>query len=474
MNHFSASLAPRLPLCCALCATLLCACADVSMPAYRRPDTPAKATFSQKESLTVSAADTIAPDWWKGFHDPYLDSLVSRAIQGNIDIRILAARTRVADAQIGEARAGALPALDAGAGAAFEKVTGQKFSKQFNLGTQVNWDVDVWGKVEKGVQAQKAEFRASEADWRAGYLTMVADVASDYFQILQLDEQAAAQQRALDRSRQILSTYEAMHATGLLPNTRVLQQRAEINRLTSDLLELRRSRDLAGNALATLLGVPAGEFTVPPGRLQQVVQLPPVPAGLPSELLKRRPDVVAAEYRVLEAYDLVGQAKLAQLPSISLTGRGGTASFALTDLLRTFTVGLLPSINFPLFDPGVKARIKTSEAQTEVAEQQYRRTVIGAFEDVENALVNLDAHKKQRAELLQQVEQLRTVQQQFAGQLREGVVSQLDVFESERSLLSAQLALLANHQQLLSDTVTLYKAMGGGWPAVDVGAAAAR
>jgi NodT family efflux transporter outer membrane factor (OMF) lipoprotein len=453
-------------------AALLCGCADVSMPAYRRPDAPQKAAYSQKEGAPVSASETISPEWWKGFHDPYLDNLVARAIAGNIDIRILAARTRVADAQIGEARAGALPTLDAGAGASFEKVTGQKFTKQFNVGTQVNWDIDIWGKVEKGVLAQKAEFQASEADWRAGYLSMVADVSTAYFQILQLDEQSARQQQALARGRQILATYEAMHANGLLPNTRVLQQRAEINRLTSDLLELRRSRDLAGNALATLLGVPAGEFTVPPGRLQQTVQLPPVPAGLPAQLLERRPDIVAAEFRVLEAYNLVGQAKLAQLPSISLTGRGGSASFALTDLLKTFTVGLLPSINLPMFDPGVKARIKTSQAQGELAEQQYRRTVIGAFEEVENALVNLDAHRKQRVELQQQVEQLEIVGRQFAGQLREGVVSQLDVFESERSLLSAQLALLANHQQLLADTVTLYKAMGGGWPAVVVGMAA--
>jgi NodT family efflux transporter outer membrane factor (OMF) lipoprotein len=461
---------PNAAIALGLGAVLLCGCADVSMPAYHQPETPPKAAFSQKEGAPVSASETIAPDWWKGFRDPYLDRLVARAIEGNIDIRILAARTRVAETQIDEARAGALPTLDAGAGAAFEKTTGQNFSKQYNVGTQVNWDVDIWGKVEKGVQAQKAEYQASEADWRAGYLSVVSDVSTTYFQILQLDEQSLRQQQALARGRQILSTYEAMHANGLLANTRVLQQRAEVNRLTSDLVELRRSRDLAGNALATLLGVPAGEFTVPPGRLQQTVQLPPVPAGLPSQLLARRPDIVAAEFRVLEAYDLVGQAKLAQLPSISLTGRGGSASFALTDLLKSFTVALLPSINLPIFDPSVKARIKTTKAQSEVAEQQYRRTVIGAFEEVENALVNLDAHRRQRVELEQQVAQLETVAQQFAGQLREGVVSQLDVFESERSLLSAQLALLANHQQLLSDTVTLYKAMGGGWPAVIVGA----
>ncbi|HEY0844470.1 MAG TPA: efflux transporter outer membrane subunit [Noviherbaspirillum sp.] len=452
-----------------ICTALLCGCADVSMPAYQTPDAPAKASWTQQGSAAVNPADTIAPDWWRGFSDPYLDGLVSKAIAGNIDIRILAARTQVASTEIGAARASALPALSAGAGASFEKSTGQNFAKQFNLASQVNWEIDVWGKVEKGVQAQTAAFRASEADWRAGYLSLVSSVATTYFQILQLDEQISAQQKALDKSRQILSIYDAMHKNGLLPNTRVLQQRAEINRLTNDMLELRRARDLAGNALATLMGVPAGDFKVPTAFLQDKVKLPSVPMGLPAELLKRRPDIVAAEFRVLQAYDLVGQAKLAQLPSISLTGRGGTSSFALTDLLKSFTFGLLPSINIPILDPSVKARVKTSEAQTKVAEEEYRKAVISAFEEVENALVNLDAHKKQRTELQQQIDHLKVVAAQYEAQLKEGLVSQLDLFENERSLLSAQLALLANHQQILSDTVTLYKALGGGWPTVEVG-----
>jgi outer membrane protein TolC len=207
---------------------------------------------------------------------------------------------------------------------------------------------------------------------------------------------------------------------------------------------------------------------LPAARLQERVRIPEVPEGLPSQLLKRRPDIVAAEYRVLAAYDLTGQAKLAQLPSISLTGRGGTSSFALSSLFKSFTFGLLPSINFPIFDPGVQARIHTSEAQGKVAEQDYRRTVMAAFEEVENALVNLDAHKKQRVELQQQVDQLQLVATTTDAQRREGVSSQLEVFETERSLLAAQLALLANQQQILSDTVTLYKVVGGGWPPVEV------
>lgn len=454
-----------------LCTAVLGGCADVSMQPYQRPEAPMKTAWTERQEAAVSPTATVTLDWWREFRDPYLDSLITRSIQNNVDLKILAARIQVASSQIGEVRASALPTLDAGAGASFEKSTGRKFSKDFNLGTQVNWEIDVWGKAQRGVQAQTAQYRATEADWRAGYLNLVAGVATTYFQILQLDQQIAQQKQTLEKSRDILATYEAMHRSGLLPNTRVLQQRAEINRLSNDALELARGRELAGNALATLLGVPAGEFRVPVGFLQEKVQLPLVPAGLPAELLKRRPDVVAAEFRVLEGYNMVGQAKLAQLPSISLTGRGGTSSFALTDLLKSFTFGILPSINIPIFDPGVKARIKTTEAQTRVVEEEYRRTVIGALEEVENALVNLDAHKKQRVELQQQIDNLQVVAAQIRAQVKEGVVSQLEVFETERSLLGAQLALLANHQQILSDTVTLYKALGGGWPPVEVAAA---
>ncbi|ALE58150.1 membrane protein [Burkholderia sp. HB1] len=451
-----------------ICAASLCACVDVSMPDYKRPDTPGKTSWTGQSGAPVSAAATIEPDWWKGFNDPALDSLIAKAIGGNFDIKILAARIDVARTQIGEAKAGALPTMDLGAGASFQKTTGQTFAKQYNVAAQVNWDIDIWGKVEKGVQAQKAEFHASEADWRAGYLELVSNVSSTYFQILQFDDQIEQQQKTLVTNRQILSIYEGQRRSGLVPQTQVLRQQAEINRLTNQLLELRRSRDLANNALCTLTGVPAGEFQLPKGHLQQRVQSPGVPDGLPAQLLARRPDLVAAEFRVLEAYDLVGQAKLAQLPTISLTGHGGTASFALTDLLKSFTYGFMPSINIPLLDPGVREHVKVTQAQSTVAEQQYRATVMGAFEEVENALVNLNAHKAQRVELQQQVDRLQIVADQIQSQLRLGVVSQLEVFETERTLLEAQLSLLANHQLILSDTVLLYKALGGGWPNVDV------
>jgi outer membrane protein, multidrug efflux system len=450
-----------------LCAGLLCGCADVRIAEYQRPAAPAKSSWSRAEAQ-VSAAATISQQWWTEFRDATLDSLVARAVAGNFDLRILAARIEVSNAQIAEVRAGALPSVDVGAGANLEKTTRQRFSKQFNLGTQVNWDLDVWGRVAKGVQAQTAEFRASEADWRAGYLTLVAGVSTTYFQILQLDEQLERQQRALVKNKQILGIYESLHRNGLAPDTQVTRQRAEINRLTKEELELRRARVVSENALATLVGVPAGELKVPPGRLQDRVQAPAVPAGLPLDLLARRPDVVAAEFRVLESHNLVGEAKLAQLPSIGLTGRGGTAAFGLGDLLKSFTFGLLPSINLPVFNPAIKAHIATTEAQSKVFENDYKRTVIAAYEEVENALVNLEAHRQQNEELRKQVDHLERVAAQTQVQLAAGLISQLEVFETERSLLAAQLELLTSHQQVLSDTVTLYKALGGGWAPVEV------
>jgi NodT family efflux transporter outer membrane factor (OMF) lipoprotein len=444
----------------------LVGCSSVRVPEYKHPEVAAKSSWSHPAG--VSASDAITKEWWSQFGDPYLDSLVAKAISGNIDLKILDARISVASAQIAEARAGSLPTVDVATGSSFQKSTGSPFSKQFAVGTQVSWDVDVWGKTKKGVQGQTAEFHATEADWRAGYLQIAADVSTTYFQILQLDEQIEEQQRALQKNQQILAIYETMRSNGLISDTEVLRQRAEENRLTKDLVELRRARDVTENALASLLGVPAGDFKVQPDRLQARVKVPTVPAGLPLDLLTRRPDVVAAEFRVLEAHDLMGQARLAQLPSVSLTGNAGTSSLAITDLFKAFTFGLTPTINLPVLNPGIRAHAKTTEAQVKVAEEDYRRTVIAAYEEVENALVNVEAHRKQKEELQKQVDQLQLVSAQSEAQLEIGVVSQLDVFENERSALSAQDALLESYQQVLSDTVTLYKALGGGWTNVEV------
>ena len=451
----------------ALGSIVLSGCSNLAGPDFKRPDVAEKDSWSESASEPVSPQVTIEPDWWTGFGDPYLNELIDQAISGNLDIRILAARSGVAKATISQARAGLLPTIGAGLGTDSVTSTGTSTVTQYSAAADVIWEADIWGKLRKGVEAQQADYQASEADWRAGYLVMVSDVATAYFQIRQFDEQIDLQQQTLGRNRQILQIYEYMHDEGLIPKTQVLQQQAEINRLQVGLMDLQRLRKLTENGLATLLGMSADSLRVPRSETHSV-RVVDVPAGLPSQLLSRRPDIIAAEYRVLQAYDLQGQARLARLPSVSLTGKSGTASLGLENLLRSWTFGLSSLVSIPIFDPSVSARIKVSDAQTRVVEEEYRRTVVRAYEEVENSLTNLDSHKQQMSEMESRSKKLQIVSEQTYAQLEEGMVTQLEVFEVERTLLDAKSEMLANHWKILDDTVALYKALGGGWPEVDV------
>ncbi len=443
---------------------------------YQRPDTTTKSQWSaqQKRSdkqqgsdKTVEADEVIRPDWWKNFDNTVLNQLITTALANNLDLAVLTARIGTAEASIDQANAARLPSIDAALGANLQTSEGADAAHQYSYATAVGWELDIWGKAKKGVEAQQAAYRASEAEWRAGYLELIANVAESYFQVSQFDEQIESQQTALENSERILTIYRSLNAEGVIPKTRVLQQQAESNQLRNDLFELQRLRKLSLNALATLTGTPAGELQLPTQNLSDL-PLIKVPAGLPSDLLSRRPDIIAAEYRVLQAHQLQGQARLAKLPSINLTSNIGNTSAALTSLLKSWAFGLASTASIPIFDPNVQSRIKGSEAQARVAEEEYRSTVIKAFEEVENSLVNLESHRQQSKELSARQEQLKIVSEQFQAQAREGMISQLELFESERSLLAAELARLSNHRQILVDTVVLYKALGGGWPAVEV------
>lgn len=454
------------------CATFQTGCGATSAASYERPAVSTPSVYRAGGEAFEMARESIAPHWWRGFRDTYLDALIERSIQGNPDLRIAVARVEEASAAIGQARAARLPTVSAG-GNVTARGDRSPFSgnrqttENYGAQTQLSWEIDTWGKLKKGVNARKAAYRAGEADWRAAYLTIVSQVATSYFLVRQFDEQLAIQQRSLDTAQSILRIYRNQLREGLVANTEVLRQEAEVNSIRRGVLDLQRQRELGENALATLLGVPAGGLDVPVSPLTPTVRELDVPAGLPADLLRRRPDIVAAEYRVLEAYELVGQAELARLPSLSLTGNssggGSLASASLSALVKSLTFGIGPSVNIPLFDPGVKARIRTSKASARTREEEYRRTVILAFQEVEDALVNLSSRRAQKAELLAELKNLETVARQMRAQLRAGIVTQLEVLESERRLLSTNQSLLSTHQQILADTVTLYKAMGGGW-----------
>ena len=444
------------------------ACSTLSGPEYKRPELPQKEGWSNLTREQLSARKVIRADWWTGFGDTYLDQLVSKAIAGNIDLRIMAGRMKRAGTAVSAEKAGLLPRSGGTTGADFSS-SHSGSSQNFSLGASLSWELDIWGKLQKGVAATKAEYKANEAEWRAGYLRLVSDVSSRYFEIRQLDEQTARKQKSLKQNHQILTIYQQQLAEGLLAHTKVMKQKAEIDGTEKDILDFQRQRTIAVNNLATLLGVPAGEFTVPQASLRDRVNILEVPAGLPSDLLSRRPDLIAAEYRVLQSHHLLGKARLAKLPTISMTAQGGLANQVLSQVLKSWTLGIGPTISIPIFDPTLSAQINSAEVDAEITKDEYRNQVIKAFEEVENALVNLSSRKQQKQKLEQQGKRLAVIRQQVLARLKEGLVSQLEVLEAERSLVSVELALLNIYQQILSDTIILYKALGGGWPNEKVG-----
>lgn len=458
-----------------LCLLLTAACIGcgglVPPPSYERADLPAKQSWSR----VLSSEQQIDLKWWQGFGDPTLNGLVAHAIEGNPTLDILAARSQTAGTQIRQARARLLPILNVGGRTDTTDISGATdlgTSTKVGTGGDLLWELDIWGKARRGVAAQKAAYAASEADWRAGYLVTVAAVADAYFQIRQTDQLLKRQDRSLARGEEILKFYRQMHRRGLVPETRVLQQGAEVDQLEASRLELLRLRAVTENALATLTGQVAGDFAVPPtADFPELLPLA-LPAGLPSELLSRRPDLVAAEYRLLQAVQLESQARLAQLPTVGLTGLGGSASYGLSDLLKTWTAGLSSVVQFPVFNPNVRAQIKVSEAQVGEAEAQYRAAVFAAFEEVETVLVNLESRNAQQRTLEKRLDQLELVQRRTLSQLELGLISRLEVLERERTLLAAEQAVLATRWRLASDTVALFKAMGGGWDPEEVAATA--
>lgn len=460
--------------------TGLVGCNAVNTGDYQRPEVAVPEKFNHGGDQPISADQAITPDWWTGFSDPYLNELIARSVQGNLDLQISVARVQEAEAAIGQVNASRLPSITAGANVSADgsrnPFTGEfGTTENYGANTQLSWELDTWGKLKKGVRARRAAFRASEADWRAVYLTTVSQVASSYFLLRQLDEQSQIQARSLQTGRAVLQIFRSQHREGLVSNTQVLRQEAEVTSIERGQLELARQRALAELSLASLLGVPAEELSVPANALTTTVTELPIPEGLPSALLARRPDIVAAEYRVLEAHELVGQAKLARLPSLRLTGRssGGSdlASATLSTFVKSLTFGVGPAVSIPVFDPAVRARLRTSSASAQTREAEYQRVVLQAFTEVESALVNIDSRRRQRQAIAAELANLRQVAQQTKTQLQLGVVNQLEVLESERRLLSVDQALLDVHRNILSDTVTLYKALGGGWDADIVSAA---
>ncbi|MDE1179686.1 efflux transporter outer membrane subunit [Paraburkholderia sp.] len=468
-----------------LLVALLAACSVE--PTYQRAEvaTPAafkEAPLSTQDAGTWKAAepsdDALRGEWWTVFGDTTLDGLEKQAADANQDLKAAAARVQQARAVQQSARSAWFPQIDAGFGPTRERASpASQFLPDSASGVNqtlwraqgaVSYEADLFGRVSTTVNAAKADEQQSEALFRSVQLSLQADVAQNYFQLRELDTDQELYRRTVTLREDTLKLVEQRFKEGDISELDVSRARNELSSARADAVGVARQRAASEHSLAILLGKPPADFSFPETPLAQMTVR--VPAGLPSALLERRPDVAAAERAMAAANARVGVAKSAFFPKLDITGGLGFESATLADLFmwssRTFLLGPLAgtALTMPIFDGGRrKAGLAQARGKYDEDVAQYRQQVLVAFREVEDNLADLRLLDDQMREQNDAVVASQRASHLSQTQYKEGQVSYLDVIDSERSVLLTQLQAshLAGTQAV--STVNLIRALGGGW-----------
>lgn len=436
-------------------------------PAYQRPATPTPASWT----ATPDTAQWPAVDWWHAFDDATLDQLETQALAANHDLRAAVARVAEAAAQARIAGAGLYPSLglDAESGRAqpFSK-GGQQKTKLYNyyqLGLTASYELDLFGQNRSQAQAAAVGLAASRFDRDTVRLGLTAAVANSYFSLSTLDARLKIARDAIATAQSTSELVQIQQRNGMASAQQVAQQESELATITASIPELETQRRQTLTALALLLGQVSEGFAPVPQALD-AIPIPTPPAGLPSELLKHRPDVARAEAELIAASANVRAATAALYPHIDLTAQGGSGSLALQQLFQPASTffALAAGLTAPLFDGGkLHGQLDYSQARYHELLENYQQAVLAAFGDTDDAL---DAQGHTQAALTSRAEAARQAAHaaQLAGvQYRGGSVSYLTVLDSQRTALTARDAEAQARLARLQAAVALYQALGGGW-----------
>lgn len=448
-------------------ALALVGCAVTEAPT--RPQLPIPAAWSEaRPAETVEATDTISPDWWRGFGSPRLDELIVEAQTGSPDLLIAIERVRQAEIQLRSANASLFPSLSLSGSTArrHNDAPGSAgvTSSSSSLSLGASYEVDLWGRVAAGVQGAEAALEGSRFDYEAARLSIVAGVAGAWFQSLAFDERLRIARENLAIARRVLTIVETRYRNGAASALDVARQRTAVLSQEASLLPLETQARQTRSALAILLGR-APQDLPPGGEALDALAIPAVGPGLPSELLVRRPDLAAAEARLAGADADVAAARAALLPSIQLTGSAGLATGALLSLADPSTsLGLVGSIAQTLFDGGrLRNQVETSQSRRRELVESYRKAVLTALKEVEDALADNARNAQQEAVQAEVIEQARRTLALGELRYREGADDLLSVLDAQRTLFQAQDQRVQLRLSRLTSSLDLFRALGGGW-----------
>lgn len=446
---------------CALCSGC------VSGPDYVRPavDVPAAYRFPEPPATPVEAS-TLAPvsAWWQGFGDAELDQLVEQALQANHDLAIATARVDEFAARVGIARAAALPVLGYGATTGRQRTPPSGATGSHATGFAASWELDLWGRLAREREAARAELLASEQARQGVALTLVSALVSGYITLLDLDRRLDIAQATLAGRARTAALFQLRLEGGALSELEMMQATAEYESAAAAIPELRQAIAAQENALSVLAGRNPGPIVR--GGTLDALQAPAVPAGLPSELLARRPDILQAEQQLVAANARVGVARALYFPSVSLTAQGGSASRDLGDLFQgsSRSWSFLGQLVGPLFAGGaIEATNQQAAARKTQALHSYQAVIQNAFGDVDDALAAIQARTALVAALGRRVQALQRALALAGERYDNGYADYLDVLDTERSLFAAELALSSAQGDRYRALVALYSALGGDW-----------
>jgi multidrug efflux system outer membrane protein len=448
-----------------LAATVLLVAGCAAGPDFEPPRIDMPAAYSTGAGSGEALADL---EWWKLFDDPVLETLVTSALENNRDVRTAISRVAEAGAAMGYTRADRYPRLDLQANVATGNFSGSsRMDDTFtsaHIAPVLSWEVDFWGKYSRATESARAGMMASVYGLRALELRLVSDVVSAYYQLLLYRQQLEISRETLESRLESLHIIQMRFDEGMLPEIDLNQAQIQKETAAATIPALERMISKTENTLAILLG----RF---PEAMEQVGDLdgqtvpPAIPAGLPSELLERRPDVMQAMYTLQAQTARIGVAEAVRFPSISLTGLLGLSSSEMSGVTSEGAIwsaagGLLA----PLFNSGkYRQQVVIEEERTRQALLSYENTVLSAFRDVEDALVEVDTYRRQVTSVTEKLRAATNAKALSQERYDKGVTSYLEVLESDRTLFSVALEASELKQLYLNAYVKLYKALGGGW-----------